>query len=156
MNLAFVPVEDAAIEDSSIEDQIITMEEIQEHNSRKDCWMVINGRVYDLTKSIEGDRGGHPGGAEILLAMGGADGTSDFEFIQHSKYAHRLLRHYRIGRLPSKDVKNTMLMKEVVRVEKGIKRAGASLTDLRKYGVRKDEPSSSEKPLDHRRSVSVN
>ena len=63
--------------------------------------MIVDGGVYDLTNFAQGERGGHPGGAEILVTYAGADGTAEFDFINHSKFAHRLLSRYRIGKLSS-------------------------------------------------------
>lgn len=50
-----------------------SMSEIAIHNSKNDCWTVISGDVYDLTKFINR----HPGGDEILRACG-TDATSLF------------------------------------------------------------------------------
>lgn len=47
------------------------------HASREDCWMKIEGHVYDITAYF----GSHPGGDQRLLAFCGTDATSAF----HSK-----------------------------------------------------------------------
>ena len=49
---------------------------VKKHSSVGDLWMVIRGRVYDFTAFLQGEAGGHPGGAEILAAYAGADGAS--------------------------------------------------------------------------------
>ncbi len=51
----------------------ITAEEVASHDSRDDCWTVINGKVYNITGFISS----HPGGDEILRACG-IDATSLF------------------------------------------------------------------------------
>ena len=55
-------------------DSGISMAEVQKHNSATDCWSVINGQVYDLTSYV----GSHPGGASLIKAICGMDGTSSF------------------------------------------------------------------------------
>lgn len=57
-------------ESSSSVNKSFTKSEVAAHNSKDDCWTIINGNVYDLTKFIPG----HPGGQEILKACG-KDGT---------------------------------------------------------------------------------
>ena len=44
-----------------------TWAEIIKHDNRNDCWAVINGKVYDLTRFISL----HPGGDMILDGAGG-------------------------------------------------------------------------------------
>jgi cytoskeletal protein RodZ len=51
----------------------ITKAEVASHNSKSDCWTIINNEVYDITAYIPR----HPGGDEILRACG-TDGTSLF------------------------------------------------------------------------------
>ena len=55
-----------------------TMKQIKQHNKKDDCWMVLNGHVFDITEYIPY----HPGGDEILKAKG-ADGTALFYKVFH-------------------------------------------------------------------------
>jgi cytochrome P450 len=77
----------------------ITYEELIAHNTADKLWMAIDGIVYDLTDFAKGDRGGHPGGAEVIVAMAGADGTPDFDFVGHSPFSRKLLAKYEVGAL---------------------------------------------------------
>ena len=47
-------------------DVLYTMDQVAEHNTEGDCWTVLNGRVYDITKYASS----HPGGDEIFRGMG--------------------------------------------------------------------------------------
>lgn len=54
--------------------KIITMAELQSHNSKEDCWTDIGGKVYDLTKFVSQ----HPGGEDSIAKICGKDGTEVF------------------------------------------------------------------------------
>lgn len=41
------------------EGRLLTVQEIAKHNTSSDCWLVINGQVWDLTDFLEQ----HPGGS---------------------------------------------------------------------------------------------
>ena len=83
-----------------------TMREVTSHDSKDDCWTVISGNVYDLTKFINR----HPGGDEILRACG-TDATTLFTKRQtedgqpvgsgspHSRTAAEQLATLKIGTL---------------------------------------------------------
>lgn len=58
---------------SQIEAKTFTKDDVAVHNTKSDCWTIIEDSVYDLTSFI----GRHPGGEEILRACG-TDGTSLF------------------------------------------------------------------------------
>ena len=45
--------------------------ELELHNKENDLWVVIDGKVYDLTKFYQE----HPGGPEIIVTHAGKDGS---------------------------------------------------------------------------------
>ncbi|KAI9091255.1 microsomal cytochrome b5 [Phlyctochytrium arcticum] len=69
--------------------------EISAHNTRDDLWMVIDGKVYDVTKFLDE----HPGGEEVMVEQGGQDASEAFEEIGHSDDARELLKALLIGTL---------------------------------------------------------
>ncbi|XP_051113519.1 cytochrome b5-like [Andrographis paniculata] len=73
--------------------KVFTMQEVSQHTSREDCWLLIDGKVYDVTKFLED----HPGGDEVLLASTGKDATDDFEDIGHSDSAKASMEEFYIG-----------------------------------------------------------
>ncbi|KAJ0979677.1 hypothetical protein J5N97_015151 [Dioscorea zingiberensis] len=60
----------------------------------KDCWLVIHGKVYDVTTFLED----HPGGEDVLLhASASGDATKSFEEVGHSSTATSMMQGYLIG-----------------------------------------------------------
>ncbi|GAB5370056.1 hypothetical protein AAMO2058_001459200 [Amorphochlora amoebiformis] len=57
--------------------RIIPLSEVQKHNSKKDCWVIVHGKVYDLTKFAPE----HPGGSHIIHTFAGKDGSRIFDTI---------------------------------------------------------------------------
>ena len=45
-----------------------TAAEVAEHKHKRDCWVIIDKVVYDVTDFLED----HPGGASIILDVAGA------------------------------------------------------------------------------------
>jgi predicted heme/steroid binding protein len=74
----------------------VTMKELQRHNSPGDCWVAIDGIVYDLTSFADL----HPGGANAIHALAGTDGTSVFLSV-HSTGLLNAFVDNRIGQLVS-------------------------------------------------------
>ncbi|RPB20941.1 putative cytochrome b5 [Terfezia boudieri ATCC MYA-4762] len=64
-----------------------TYDEVRAHNSKKDLWLVIEGRVYDITPFVDE----HPGGEEVLLDVAGQDSTEAFDDVGHSDEAREIL-----------------------------------------------------------------
>jgi cytochrome b involved in lipid metabolism len=52
----------------------IAVAEVLKHNTVSDCWSVVNGNVYDLTSYVSN----HKGGAAVITAICGKDGTKAF------------------------------------------------------------------------------
>ena len=61
-----------------------TLEEIAKHNTEESLWLIINEKVYDVTKFLEE----HPGGPKALLKRGGKDATGAFNSI-HNHVANK-------------------------------------------------------------------
>ncbi len=74
---------------------VLNAQEISKHNSTKDCWMIINNKVYNITSYI----GAHPGGVSAIAPYCGRDGAQAFLGLPHSSYANSLLSAYFIGNL---------------------------------------------------------
>lgn len=46
---------------------MLSSSQVEEHNSRDSCWIIIQGQVYDVTDFLDE----HPGGASIILRHAG-------------------------------------------------------------------------------------
>ncbi|KAL0403259.1 UNVERIFIED_CONTAM: cytochrome isoform E [Sesamum radiatum] len=75
--------------------KVHTFEEVAKHNKTKDCWLIISGKVYDVTTFMDD----HPGGDEVLLSATGKDATNDFEDVGHSDSAREMMEKYYIGEI---------------------------------------------------------
>lgn len=53
---------------------VIPFEEVKKHNKIDDCWTVVKGRVYDITKVLKS----HPGGFSKIYQAAGKKGDSSF------------------------------------------------------------------------------
>jgi len=73
---------------------IFTAEEVAKHDKKDDCWMIINGSVYDVTSYFDY----HPGGHQALMNFAGRDGTENVQY--HSSNMMKLLeKYFYIGKL---------------------------------------------------------
>ncbi|KAJ6007295.1 hypothetical protein N7540_011271 [Penicillium herquei] len=66
--------------------QLFPRSEVASHNKEEDLWVIIDGKVFNLTSFLDT----HPGGRRVLLQAAGSDATKKFH-----KY-HRpetLIRH---------------------------------------------------------------
>ncbi|XP_076988976.1 cytochrome b5 type B [Tamandua tetradactyla] len=77
------------------------LEEVAKRSSSKEVWLVIHGRVYDVSSFLNE----HPGGEEVLLEQAGADASESFEDVGHSSDAREMLKQYYIGDVHPSDIK---------------------------------------------------
>ena len=73
------------------QERTFTVEEVAKHSTEKDCWLIIEGQVYDVTKFVPR----HPGGSLIYVKAGG-DSTQLF-YSYHPEHVHKLLSKFRVG-----------------------------------------------------------
>jgi len=71
----------------------ITMDEVKQHRHVNDCWIVVSGKVYDVTSFVDD----HPGGGEIIVDVSGGDATSDFDDVGHSDMARAEMEDLQVG-----------------------------------------------------------
>ncbi|KAF3691500.1 Cytochrome b5 reductase 4 [Channa argus] len=76
----------------------VTQEELQKHNTRKDCWTCIRGMVYNITPYMEF----HPGGEEELMKAAGIDGTELFDQVHRWVNYESMLKDCLVGRMATK------------------------------------------------------
>lgn len=55
--------------------KILSSDEIATHNSRDSCWIIVHGKVYDVTEFLDD----HPGGSKIILKYAGKDATKEYD-----------------------------------------------------------------------------
>jgi len=74
----------------------LTSDEVAKHATSSSCWSIVSSNVYDLTNWISR----HPGGAVVIKAICGKDGTDAFEG-QHANQGKpaRELSSFLIGKL---------------------------------------------------------
>ena len=72
-----------------------TRDDVAEHSSYEDCYVVINKQVYDVTLFLKE----HPGGEDIIMEFAGYDATTAFAENGHSDDAVEMLQGFKIGRL---------------------------------------------------------
>ncbi|PHH61304.1 hypothetical protein CDD81_483 [Ophiocordyceps australis] len=72
-----------------------TLQDVAEHNTKKDLYLVIHDKVYDCVQFIDE----HPGGEEVMLDVAGQDATEAFEDVGHSDEARETLDQLLVGTL---------------------------------------------------------
>jgi cytochrome b involved in lipid metabolism len=81
------------------ETAVIDATELAAHAGEQDCWIAVQGEVYDVTGYVPQ----HPTSPIVITIWCGKDATESFTTKnhtgQHSEAALQLLRQYRVGRL---------------------------------------------------------
>lgn len=88
------------VEENGEETNTYNMAEINQHASAEDCWLLIDGKVYDVTDFIAS---GKHGGGEAILEGCGIDSTQLYKTrpmgsgTDHSEKAYGFLENFYIG-----------------------------------------------------------
>jgi cytochrome b involved in lipid metabolism len=75
--------------------RVVSLQELAQHNTSKDCWIAVHGVVMNITPFLNE----HPGGPDVIVSVSGKDCTHDFEDVGHTDSARRSGDKYIIGRL---------------------------------------------------------
>ena len=79
---------------ASAKKKLFSMEEVGEHNKETDAWVVIDGKVLDVTSWIPK----HPGGSHLIAAFAGNDCSDAFAAF-HFPRTYSFLKAYQVGEL---------------------------------------------------------
>lgn len=107
-----------------------TREEIEKHCTEDDCWLVIDGKVYDTTSVMSW----HPGGKAAILAHAGKlhqETTEEFASI-HDGYAYQKLKECILGTVTDKALKFIKTSAEEAAKERAASQAAAGQLTLQK------------------------
>lgn len=80
-------------------DTPIKWEEFKKHSDFNSCWILINGKVYDVTKFKN-----HPGHYEILVGSSKKDATQVFKNVNHSEKAVNMLKSFYKGEMDMESI----------------------------------------------------
>ncbi|KAJ3951178.1 hypothetical protein N0V92_012413 [Colletotrichum tropicale] len=86
---------EAAKRDAGTPQKQFTRKEIEKHDKEDDCWIVVDGKVYDATSVMAW----HPGGKAPIMAHAGRvhqEATEEFESI-HDGFAYEKLNECLLG-----------------------------------------------------------
>jgi len=72
----------------------VTVEEVAKHNTRDDCWLIVNDKVYDVSSYINE----HPGG-DAILRHAGKDASIPVVGPQHASSVMDILNYYLMGEI---------------------------------------------------------
>jgi cytochrome b5 len=79
--------------------RVYSLAEVAEHRVSNSWWIIIHGKVYDVTTFADV----HPGGRAALTKLGGKDATSSFEAVGHSGSSKSMMNDFYIGDISESD-----------------------------------------------------
>jgi cytochrome b involved in lipid metabolism len=88
--------ENSSVQSVSVSSEItLSADEVAKHNTRDDCWTIINGNILNLVTYMDA----HPGGVGNIMLSCGIDSSSYYSQVGHSNYADSLFADYYVGKL---------------------------------------------------------
>jgi flavocytochrome c len=75
--------------------KVWTQDEIAKHNTEKDCWVIVNGQVLDVTKFMHE----HPGGKKAILLFAGRDASEEFNMLHKKDVVEKYAPEAIIGKI---------------------------------------------------------
>jgi len=72
-----------------------TAEEVAKHNTKDDCWVIVDGQVLNVTDFLSE----HPGGEKAILLYAGRDATEEFNMLHDPKVIPRYAPNAVIGKV---------------------------------------------------------
>jgi len=79
---------------------LYTLQQVGEHNTEDDCWIVIENRVFDVTKLLPN----HPGGHIPIVSVAGRDVSQVFHSFHPKKVGDYYIKQYYVGDIVEEEV----------------------------------------------------
>ena len=106
-----------------------TLAEVGKHCTRDDAWLIIDERVYDVTRFIDK----HPGGVGPVVNMAGKDCTDVFANYHAARIYKQMLPAYLIGEMAPGEIVVWPHVADFRRIRQELLRRGLFETDMRYY-----------------------
>jgi delta8-fatty-acid desaturase len=107
-----------------------TLAEVAKHCTREDAWIIIDERVYDMTKFIDK----HPGGVGPMVNLAGKDCTDVFANYHAARIYQTMLPGFLIGEMAPGEIEVYPHAADFRRIRQELLRRGAFETDMGYYG----------------------
>jgi cytochrome b involved in lipid metabolism len=78
-----------------VNNKIFTLDEVSKHNREKDCWIVVNNDVLDVTQFLNK----HPGGKKVIFFWAGQDASETFNKFHYRDTLIKFTPELIIGKL---------------------------------------------------------
>jgi cytochrome b involved in lipid metabolism len=72
-----------------------TVEQVQAHNTSSDCWIIVDGKVFDITQFLNE----HPGGKKILMKKAGKDASKEFKTFHNDSILKNVALPMQVGEI---------------------------------------------------------
>ena len=95
-------------------DNVYTVREILKHNTQDSVWLIINGKVYDVTEYLDK----HPGGRDKLFDNAGQDVSKQFLTFHKSKIPTFIAKNFEIGKVKITSLSERRALKQTEKREK--------------------------------------
>eukprot|EP00547_Thalassionema_nitzschioides_P000621 CAMPEP_0194212666 /NCGR_PEP_ID=MMETSP0156-20130528/12688_1 /TAXON_ID=33649 /ORGANISM="Thalassionema nitzschioides, Strain L26-B" /LENGTH=474 /DNA_ID=CAMNT_0038940537 /DNA_START=305 /DNA_END=1729 /DNA_ORIENTATION=- len=105
-----------------------TMAQVAKKCTPEELWIIVQGRVYDVTNYVEK----HPGGRLVLHAMGGKDCTDVFANYHQARVYQTMLPAYCIGEI-KEEVEAYLHVKDFRQIEQDLLQQGLFETNPHYY-----------------------
>ncbi|RAO64086.1 uncharacterized protein BHQ10_000098 [Talaromyces amestolkiae] len=89
-------------------EKLVSVAEIQRHNTPSDCWLVVDGQVWDFTEFHQE----HPGGSAIILKYAGRDATKAYNEVHSPSTIRKNLHRSKLQGILDKSTINDEWLKE--------------------------------------------
>jgi len=70
-----------------------SLDDVAKHNTEKDCWVVVNGQVLNVTNFLSK----HPGGKPAIMLFAGKDATAEFNMLHKADVVEKYAKDTIIG-----------------------------------------------------------